>query len=276
MLEKKKYALVQFFYSSFYILIYGYGISFLSYYFGSSIYTFFVTYFKFNLIYGSFFFSQIALWIPVFIYYFYPNPLKNRRSSTISNIEQRIENKSLGLLLLYAIGNHTLLSSFLGFSLIWGNFNESWTEFILSTSNTPISFIFLIFCKLIFITDFLFFIFHFSFHTFSFLYFYHKKHHEIIFPSALSTFYVHPIEHAIVNVFPILIGLFFVQPHPLIVWMWLFIATFSAVHSHSGQNYKYFPNPIFHDLHHQFFTINYGITGFWDLIYLYYFKKNID
>ena len=97
-----------------------------------------------------------------------------------------------------------------------------------------------------------------------------KSIHELIEPEALTTFYVHPIEHILVNVFPILIGLLWIDPHPLLVWTWVGLSTFSAVHNHSGMQYAMFPNPEFHDVHHQISTLNYGISGFFDLLLLHF------
>jgi methylsterol monooxygenase len=101
-----------------------------------------------------------------------------------------------------------------------------------------------------------------------YFYWIHKQHHEVIHPVPLSTFYVHPLEHIFVNVFPILLPLWWLQRliSPLFVWVWIFFSIESAMHNHSGSGY--IPSVEFHDTHHRRPDMNYGITGTMDLLLL--------
>lgn len=89
----------------------------------------------------------------------------------------------------------------------------------------------------------------------------HKIHHELTSPIPLSAIYAHPLEHAIVNVMPIMLGPFILGSHVAISALWFMVVNFNTVVSHSG--YKFFClDGTDHDNHHKNFYCNYGIYLF--------------
>ncbi|KAL4875729.1 putative C-4 methylsterol oxidase [Aspergillus karnatakaensis] len=97
----------------------------------------------------------------------------------------------------------------------------------------------------------------------------HKTHHEFTTPIALAAQYCHPIEHVICNIAPLSLPARVIGVH--IVTFWLFIAgsLIQAVIAHCGYRAPalFGWKPEVHDLHHELFTVNYGIIGLWDRIH---------
>jgi len=113
-------------------------------------------------------------------------------------------------------------------------------------------------------TEFLFYYTHILFHSYYFWQF-HQIHHTSTGPYALCTFHCHPLEMALVNVFPILISAVLAGLNFQTMRLWHMVALSNTiVVAHGG--YKCFsPNP--HDLHHKYRNCNYGIFGFLDNIH---------
>jgi len=85
----------------------------------------------------------------------------------------------------------------------------------------------------------------------------HERHHQYSIPIGCATFFAHPLEHILANVFPGIIG-------PLLTqccfegWcLWIGLITSTTVLAHSG-----ILKDKRHDLHHLYRRVNYG-NGFY-------------
>ena len=78
----------------------------------------------------------------------------------------------------------------------------------------------------------------------------HKRHHEWQTPIALAAIYCHPIEHAIVNFFPVIIGPFLMRSHILVENIWLLYTVLLTLNDHCGYHFPWSLSPVFHDFHH--------------------------
>ncbi len=95
----------------------------------------------------------------------------------------------------------------------------------------------------------------------------HKKHHEFTAPCGLAAVYAHPVEHLVCNLTPLLLGPLLMRSHLLTTWLWLAVATINTINSHSGYNLPHLPAAQGHDDHHSLFSVNYGISGFFDWLH---------
>ena len=95
----------------------------------------------------------------------------------------------------------------------------------------------------------------------------HKIHHEWRAPIAMTAVYAHPLEHLLSNLTPVLAGPHVVGAHIVTTWLWIAIALFSTVSSHSGYHLPFMPSPESHDYHHAVFNNNYGATGILDWLH---------
>lgn len=48
----------------------------------------------------------------------------------------------------------------------------------------------------------------------------HKTHHEWTAPVGVSSIYCHPLEHAVVNLFPVVAGPALTGSHLSVAWLW--------------------------------------------------------
>lgn len=107
------------------------------------------------------------------------------------------------------------------------------------------------------------------------LYALHKQHHEWTSPIALTASYAHWIEFLVSNLVPLIVPPFFVRAHLFTYCVWVFVAILTTQMHHSG--YAFFHNPVldvvgddqprFHDLHHEHFTVNFGLLGLLDVVF---------
>mmetsp|Transcript_22699 Transcript_22699/g.28981 ORF Transcript_22699/g.28981 Transcript_22699/m.28981 type:complete len:248 (-) Transcript_22699:50-793(-) len=122
------------------------------------------------------------------------------------------------------------------------------------------------FCRIfgfVFVEEILFFYLHRMFHTRQFYRRFHSVHHEFTAPIGISAIYAHPVEHIVVNLFPLLLGPILLRAHVVELWFWLAIATLDTINSHCGY-YTPQSNPAFHDFHHESFRYNFGVLGLLD------------
>jgi sterol desaturase/sphingolipid hydroxylase (fatty acid hydroxylase superfamily) len=120
------------------------------------------------------------------------------------------------------------------------------------------------------VTEFLFYYIHVLFHSGSF-WKYHVTHHEWTGPSSISTFHCHPLEMALLNVFPVLGGAVIAGLNFDTMRVWHMIAVANTmVFAHGG--YRCFGRSE-HDLHHEYKTCNYGLFGFLDKIHGTYLRS---
>ena len=92
----------------------------------------------------------------------------------------------------------------------------------------------------------------------------HRIHHEHKESIAITTHYVHYLEHLFGNLLPIFAGVFLVGAHPLTALAWIGLAVTNALHSHSGYNFPWQAWSVHHDYHHFRVRGNYGVLGVLD------------
>jgi len=95
----------------------------------------------------------------------------------------------------------------------------------------------------------------------------HKKHHEWTAPVGVVSIYAHPVEYALSNVMPLVLGPTLMTSHLLTTWIWFTMAVMTTIIHHSGYHLPFFPSNEFHDFHHLKFTCNYGLTGWLDYLH---------
>ncbi|KAF1765070.1 hypothetical protein GCK72_005021 [Caenorhabditis remanei] len=94
----------------------------------------------------------------------------------------------------------------------------------------------------------------------------HKKHHEWTAPVSITSIYCHPLEHAISNLSPVLLGPTICGSHVVTLWIWASLAILSTTCSHSGYHFPFMLSPEPHDYHHKVFNECFG-TGLLDRIH---------
>lgn len=107
------------------------------------------------------------------------------------------------------------------------------------------------------VTDFAFYICHYSFHTTKLLnlYKYHKVHHQFTKPISISSIYLHPIDLLFGNIVPLFAPIFIFPSSFIILYFWTFFTIFETTYgAHSGIKNR----GEDHDIHHKYFKYNYG------------------
>lgn len=107
------------------------------------------------------------------------------------------------------------------------------------------------------VTDFAFYICHYSFHTTKLfnLYKYHKVHHQFTKPISISSIYLHPIDLLFGNIVPLFAPIFIFPSSFIILYFWTFFTIFETTYgAHSGIKNR----GEEHDIHHKYFKYNYG------------------
>jgi len=117
----------------------------------------------------------------------------------------------------------------------------------------------------VFIEEFLFYHLHRLFHHRK-MYKFHKMHHSIHAPIAVSTIYCHPLENIFVNIGPLLVGPYIMGLSWYWTQWWLPIATINAMFGHTGYTWSFLQSQA-HDDHHKHFNCNYGTLGLFDKLY---------
>jgi sterol desaturase/sphingolipid hydroxylase (fatty acid hydroxylase superfamily) len=106
--------------------------------------------------------------------------------------------------------------------------------------------------------DFVFYLFHYLFHTKKFLnlYKYHKVHHQITRPVSITSMYLHPIDLLFGNILPLFLPMLILRTSFLILYFWVFYVIFeTTLYAHGGHTHHDGYN---HDIHHKYFKYNYG------------------
>jgi len=94
----------------------------------------------------------------------------------------------------------------------------------------------------------------------------HKTHHRFTAPVGLAAQYAHPLEHILANSLPIAIPPLLLRAHVLTLWAFLAVTLLETVTVHSG--YDFLGGAARkHDLHHEVFSVNFGVIGLMDWIH---------
>lgn len=116
-------------------------------------------------------------------------------------------------------------------------------------------------CLAVALEEVLFFSVHFTLHS-RFLYRHiHKIHHEYKETIAITTHYVHIVEHLFGNLLPIFSSAMLLgsEAHFLSLSLWVLLAVQNALVTHSGYNFPWLTCSVNHDFHHYNYEGNYGI-----------------
>ena len=89
----------------------------------------------------------------------------------------------------------------------------------------------------------------------------HKIHHIYKAPTAIACIFAHPVEYCFGNVLGVILGPAISNCHPFECAFWMAFAIVSTCGSHSGYS---FLGGEEHDLHHQYFDYNFGVSLFMD------------
>lgn len=96
----------------------------------------------------------------------------------------------------------------------------------------------------------------------------HKKHHEFKSPVGLAAIYCHPLEMLLSNALPLAGGIFLVHsPHVYTFLVWVVMVVLGTQTHHCGYDWPWMGHdhqPNFHDVHHEKFNCNYGLSGLFD------------
>jgi len=93
----------------------------------------------------------------------------------------------------------------------------------------------------------------------------HKLHHTWTAPVSLVAIYCHPLEHAVANVGPLLVGPMLCQSHAACLAVFLFLGLLHTLAVHSG--YWICDDNGMHDEHHRKFNVNFGVLGVMDYVF---------
>lgn len=78
----------------------------------------------------------------------------------------------------------------------------------------------------------------------------HKTHHEWTAPVGVASIYCHPLEHAFVNLAPVVAGPIVAGSHLSVAWLWFTAVVVSTTINHSGYHFPFLPSSESHDFHH--------------------------
>ena len=90
----------------------------------------------------------------------------------------------------------------------------------------------------------------------------HKYHHEYTDVVSLGAIYAHPLEHIIVNLFPLLLGPYLIKSCLRTILLWISLAIINTITTHSKLS-----SSNYHNNHHIHFNYNYGVIGILDFIH---------
>lgn len=95
----------------------------------------------------------------------------------------------------------------------------------------------------------------------------HKQHHEWTAPIGMMAFYAHPVEYLVSNLTTAVTGPLLFRIHQLHFWVWLVVAMFGTIVTHSGYHFPMMPSPEYHDFHHKKFNYCFGTFGIFDWLH---------
>lgn len=93
----------------------------------------------------------------------------------------------------------------------------------------------------------------------------HKLHHTWTAPVSFVAVYCHPFEHIVSNLVPLLAGPLLCGSHAAAVATFASVGYIHTLAVHSG--YWFCDDNGMHDVHHEKFNVNFGVTGVLDSLY---------
>jgi methylsterol monooxygenase len=90
----------------------------------------------------------------------------------------------------------------------------------------------------------------------------HKKHHKFTAPRPACAVYAHPIEFGVGNFAGVALGPALTGCHMYVGAFWYAMTMFGTCLTHSG--YGFTEDVHHHDMHHEYFNCNFGVTNFYD------------
>jgi methylsterol monooxygenase len=93
----------------------------------------------------------------------------------------------------------------------------------------------------------------------------HKLHHTWTAPISFVAIYCHPFEHIASNIIPLLAGPILCGSHAAAVSTFASVGYIHTLAVHSG--YWFCDDNGMHDVHHEKFNVNFGVTGVLDSVY---------
>mmetsp|Transcript_63754 Transcript_63754/g.151990 ORF Transcript_63754/g.151990 Transcript_63754/m.151990 type:complete len:343 (+) Transcript_63754:54-1082(+) len=100
---------------------------------------------------------------------------------------------------------------------------------------------------------------------------FHKQHHEFTAPFALAAIYCGPVEMVLSNLWPFLGIVSVYRFHVFFTYCWVLNAIMGTQVHHSGHKWPWMTmmdhQPHVHDLHHKYFSCNYGNIGLLDKLH---------
>ena len=122
-----------------------------------------------------------------------------------------------------------------------------------------------------YLIDIFFYFTHYLLHN-KYLYFFHKKHHEIKEPIGMTALYAHIVDYYFSNLIPVLLPMVILSSTYVTIHLWIFLSILSTI-IESHTSYENLSN--FHLNHHKYFNCNYGVGGKLDkLLGTHYDYKN--
>lgn len=103
----------------------------------------------------------------------------------------------------------------------------------------------------------------------------HKQHHVWKKPVAVAAAYCTWVEQFFQNILPVVLGPILVNLNVYWFMIWVILSVSNGVITHSGYKLAFTnwyanssdDNNRYHDLHHEKFTVNFGVFQFWDWWY---------
>ncbi|XP_072256578.1 fatty acid hydroxylase domain-containing protein 2-like isoform X2 [Pyxicephalus adspersus] len=96
---------------------------------------------------------------------------------------------------------------------------------------------------------------------------FHKIHHEWTAPVGVVSHNIHPLEHIISIMLPVMIGPMLMGSHLVTITLWFSLALIFATITHCGFYLPFLPYSEYHDFHHLKSNQCYGVLGIVDWLH---------
>jgi methylsterol monooxygenase len=93
---------------------------------------------------------------------------------------------------------------------------------------------------------------------------FHHVHHRYRRPAGIATHYLHPVDHVLGNLVPVLGGAVIATVHPSTLLLWITLAVRNAIFTHGNHSLPLLGEATHHDLHHHDPRVHFGVVGILD------------